>query len=118
MEDSNQPYEYAVHHDEETGKKVRKRIWLIFWLLLAITTVEVTLGLVWSNLGLPWQIIKWTFIVLTLAKAFYIVVEYMHLGHERKSLKITILGPYTLFVVYLLILAITEAYGALCAGSY
>jgi cytochrome c oxidase subunit IV len=110
MEDSNQPYKYAVHHGEEAGKKIRKRIWLVFWILLAVTTVEVSLGLVWKSMGLPWDVIKLTFIVLTLVKAFYIVVDYMHLGHERKSLKLTILGPYTLFIVYLLILVLVEAY--------
>ena len=110
MEDTNQPYKYAVHHDEETGKKVRKRIWVVFWILLAVTTVEVSLGLLWSSMGLPWSVVKWTFVVLTIVKAFYIVMDYMHLGHERTNLKITILGPYSLFIIYLLILVLVEAY--------
>lgn len=110
MDESNQPYEYAVHHDEEAGKKIRKRIWVVFWILLAVTTVEVGLGLLWVNLGLPWNIVKITFIVLTLVKAFYIVMEYMHLGHERRNFKITVLGAYTLFIIYLLVLVLVEAY--------
>lgn len=110
MEDSNQPYKYAVHHDEEAGKKIRKRIWVVFWILLVVTTVEVSLGLMWKNLGLPWDLIKITFIVLTIVKAFYIVADYMHLGHERLNLRITILGPYILFIVYLLVLVLVEAY--------
>lgn len=110
MEANDQPYKYAVHHGEEEGKKVRKRIWLVFWILLAVTTVEVSLGLLWSSMGLPWQVTKWTFIILTIVKAFYIVMDYMHLGHERRNLKITILGPYSLFIIYLLILVLVEAY--------
>ena len=38
-------YQYAVHHSEEVGKKMRKRIWLIFWVLLGITSIEVFLGI-------------------------------------------------------------------------
>lgn len=47
-----EPYKYAVHHSEEEGKKVRRVIWNMFWVLLAITTVEVTLGLIWKNIGI------------------------------------------------------------------
>ena len=47
---------------------------------------------------------KWlrivVFVVLTIVKAYYIVSEFMHLGHERKSLKLSILLPL-LFVVFL-----------------
>ncbi|MCL4856951.1 MAG: cytochrome C oxidase subunit IV family protein [Flavobacteriales bacterium] len=78
---SEEKYEYAVHHSEEDGKKIRKRVWIIFWVLLAITSVEVLLGIYWKDLGLSWGFIKMTFIVLTILKAFYIVSEYMHLKH-------------------------------------
>ncbi|MDB2613221.1 cytochrome C oxidase subunit IV family protein [bacterium] len=33
------------------------------------------------------------FIVLTIIKAAYIVMEFMHLGHEVKGLKLSILLP-------------------------
>jgi len=110
---SDSAYEFAVHHGEEEGKKIRKRIWLIFWVLLGITTVEVTLGLIWKSLSANpdaiWGIIKWTFIILTLFKAFYIVFDYMHLGHERRNLKWTILAPYIIFVLYLTFICLNEA---------
>ncbi len=111
---SESTYEFAVHHSEEDGKKMRKKIWFYFWVLLAITTVEVGLGLIWKNLSANpeniWGIIKTTFIILTLFKAFFIVWEYMHLGHERRNLKWTILAPYIIFVLYLTFICLNEAY--------
>jgi len=49
MENINKPYQYAVHHSEEEGKKTRRMIWNMFWVLLAITSVEVTLGVMWES---------------------------------------------------------------------
>lgn len=104
----DKPYEYAVHHTEEEGKKTRKRIWLIFWVLLAITTVEVVLGIFWKDLGISWSFVKMTFIILTIVKAFYIVSEYMHLKHENTWLKNTLIIPYVLFALYLVYHVFTE----------
>jgi len=56
-----------------------------------------------------WLTIKWGYIILTLFKAAYIVMSFMHLGDERKSFKWVILAPYTLFIVYLLFIGITES---------
>ena len=106
--DDNKPYEYAVHHSEEEGKKARKRIWLIFWVLLAITTVEVMLGIFWKEIGISWFLVKMTFIVLTIFKAFYIVAEYMQLKHEKTGLKNTIIVPFVLLALYLIYHVITE----------
>lgn len=103
-----EPYKYAVHHSEEDGKKARRVIWNMFWVLLAITTVEVTLGLIWKNIGISWGTVKMTFIVLTIAKAYYIVAYYMHLKHEVKAFKNTIIVPFVLFAMYLLYHIITE----------
>ncbi len=101
-------YQYAVHHSEEAGKKIRKKIWLIFWVLLAITTIEVFLGIYWKEMGLPWGLIKMTFIGLTILKAFYIVSEYMHLKHEVTFFKNIIIIPFVLFALYLAYHVMTE----------
>lgn len=107
------PYKFAVHHSEEEGKKLRKRIWLIFWVLLAVTIVEVSLGLVWKNFSETpqdiWWAIKTVFLLLTVGKAYYIVMDYMHLGHERKAFKYTVLAPYIVFVAYLTFICLNEA---------
>lgn len=47
------------------------------------------------------------FIVLTIVKAYYIVAEFMHLGHEKKSLKMSIVLPM-LFVVFLVFILIYQ----------
>lgn len=109
MEDSeNIPYKYAVRHSEEEGKKIRKRIWLMFWVLLAITTVEVALGIFWKEWEISWGAVKLTFIVMTVLKAFFIVSEYMHLKHEKTGLKNTIIIPYAFLALYLIYFLFTE----------
>lgn len=109
MSDFDRTAEYAAHHSEEEGRKARKTIWAIFWLLLAVTGVEVGLGLTWSDLGIAWPIVKWTFIILTLVKAYYIVAFYMHLKHEYKNFKLLVAIPYIVLTVYFIILLLTEA---------
>lgn len=108
MEHSDQPYKYAVHHSEEEGKKVRRMIWNMFWVLLAITSVEVGLGLMWKTWGISWGFVKMTFIVMTIAKAYFIVAYYMHLKHEKSVMKNTIIIPYVLFALYLCYHLFTE----------
>jgi cytochrome c oxidase subunit IV len=105
----NEHYEFAVHHSEEDGKKVRKTIWNIFWVLLAITAVEVILGIFWKSWGLNWGLIKTTFIFLTIMKAYFIVAYYMHMRDEVKSFMFTVIVPYSIFVIYTVLILINEA---------
>jgi cytochrome c oxidase subunit IV len=107
--DFDRTAEYAHKHSEEEGKKVRKMIWVIFWVLLAVTAAEVTLGLIWQDIGVAWGIVKWTFIVLTLVKAYYIVMSYMHLGGERKNFKMVVAIPFIIFAVYLIYILLAES---------
>ena len=102
-------YSLDAHHSEEEGAKMRKNIWFVTALLTVITIVEVTLGSIIKQSSPSWPIIKVLFIILTLIKAAYIVLSFMHLGHEKKSLKYVILVPYILFIIYLLILLLTES---------
>ena len=48
------------------------------------------------------------FVVLTIVKAFYIVGEFMHLSHERKSLIWSVLFPM-IFVALLIFILIYES---------
>lgn len=109
MSDFDRTAEYVNHHSEEEGKAMRRTIWVIFWVLLGITTVEVSLGLVWQQMGLAWGFVKWTFIVLTLVKAYYIVAYYMHLKHEYKSFIYAVILPYVVLAIYLVVMMLTEA---------
>lgn len=55
---AHEPYEFAVHHSEEEGKKIRRTLWNVFWILLIVTTIEVLLGIFWKSWGFPWHIVK------------------------------------------------------------
>ena len=88
-------------------------VWKVFWILLGLTTFEVLLGMykrVFLNetIFLGTKLLNHVFIVLTLVKAAYIVLTFMHLGFERKSLKWTILLPAFILVPYLLFIVLSE----------
>lgn len=78
-------------------------IWRTFWILLAITIFEV--GIAFTSI--PHDILIVVFIVLTIVKAYYIIAFFMHLKHERASLKFSILLPF-LLILYLIVMAIAE----------
>lgn len=92
---------YAAPASEGTG-----RIWKVFWLLSAITILELILGFGlakhWygDNRGLILAV-KGAICILSLAKAFYIVSVFMHLGDELKNLIMTIVVPLCLFIWFI-----------------
>lgn len=107
-------YSLNTHHGEEEGKKIRKKIWFVTFLLTFITVAEVAVGIYYNRRVLgadsfAWASIKIAYIVLTLVKAGYIVLSFMHLGDERRNVRITILAPYALFIGYLIFIAIKES---------
>ncbi|MCE3296734.1 MAG: hypothetical protein K0R65_2448 [Crocinitomicaceae bacterium] len=102
-------YSLHAHHDEEQGKKIRRKIWMVTAILTAITAVEVITGIFVKQHSSIWELVKWAFIILTLFKAGYIVLVFMHLGDEKKSLKYMILIPYFIFILYLIFILIVEA---------
>ena len=81
-------------------------------MLSIITAVEVALGAYIKQGSGAWPFVKWSFIIMTLLKAGYIVVVFMHLGDEKKSLKSMIIIPYVMFIIYLIFIALTEAFAA------
>jgi cytochrome c oxidase subunit IV len=74
------------------------RIWRVFWILLAITVVEVVWGMKVSH-HIPY---KWVnavfFLSMTFVKAGYIVAEFMHLRYEITNMIRSVLIPLVLFV--------------------
>jgi cytochrome c oxidase subunit 4 len=105
-------YSLHAHHSEEEGRKVRRKIWMVTAILSLITLVEVVVGVFFPKdqvTGITWEIIKYSYIVLTLVKAGYIVLIFMHLGDEKKSLKYMVLVPYIIFILYLLFIILVEA---------
>ena len=92
-----------------------RQIWLVFWLLLIVTAIEVILGIIKPPVMVERYLVgvtllNHTFIILTIVKAYYIVYAFMHLGHERKNLKLSILLPVWVLIPYLLFILLTEAY--------
>jgi cytochrome c oxidase subunit IV len=102
-------YETLAHHSEEEGKKTRKVLWRVFWYMLAITIFELIIGSMapsngWS--GTLW--LKLLFIGLTILKAGFIVMAFMHLGHETTFMKYVILLPYAIFISYAIFIILDE----------
>jgi caa(3)-type oxidase subunit IV len=98
-------HEEHAEHDTMT----RKKIWQVFFVLLGITVIEffialylVPKGVIGINIANP------VYIVLTLAKAFYIVAYFMHLKFERVGLVYSIIVPI-LFIVGLILVLTNES---------
>src|SRR6201995_3101072 len=79
-----------------------KPIWRTFWILLGITLVELTLATIHLKTGFPSKyVLNGIYLILTCAKAFYIIAEFMHLRHEIKNLIMTIAVPACLFIWFI-----------------
>ncbi|MBK8519434.1 MAG: cytochrome C oxidase subunit IV family protein [Ferruginibacter sp.] len=92
---------HAPEHASGTG-----RIWKTFWVLSALTVVELGLGyfLYWKHGELSYALTLSTKLLiafLTLAKAYYIVSIFMHLGDEIRNMIMTIIVPLLLFVWFI-----------------
>ena len=92
----------SVHAGHEEANFSTKAIWRTFWILLAITCVELVIGMFiaphFHSLRIMFNVL---YIFLTLTKAFYIVAEFMHLRHELKNMIMTIIVPLFLFVWFI-----------------
>jgi cytochrome c oxidase subunit IV len=101
MEHHTEQSEITFHHEP---KENTRHIWRIFWLLLFITIIELALGFLISFTNFPdWLVlfIKGVIVILSLAKAFYIVSYFMHLGEEIRNMIMTIVVPLFLFVWFI-----------------
>jgi cytochrome c oxidase subunit 4 len=83
------------------------KIWRIFWVLSVLTIVELGLGyfLYAKGADLSSMVVLSTKIligVLTLAKAYYIVSVFMHLGDEIRNFIMTIIVPLSLFIWFII----------------
>lgn len=115
--DMDHQYSLSANHSEEHGVAIRKKIWKVTALLTLITIVEVLVGAFvkqyldaeHTEMNPVWPFIKWGFIVLTLVKAGFIVMSFMHLGDETKNFKWMVLGPYIMFIIYLIFQLLSEA---------
>jgi cytochrome c oxidase subunit IV len=93
----------AHGHDNAHAQFDTKPIWRTFWILLGITMVELMLATIHLKTGFPNKyVLNGVYLILTCAKAFYIIAEFMHLRHEIKNLIMTIAVPALLFVWFII----------------
>lgn len=102
-----------IHTEEHTGDHegmTKKRIWNVFFVLLGITCVEFFIALyLVPNGHMTYHTANPIYIVLTLAKAFYIVGYFMHLKFERIGLVFAIIVP-VLFIIGLILVLTNESH--------
>lgn len=96
--------EITFHPDHSGGTG---KIWKIFWVLSVLTIVELALGyFLYAKHGqLGYTTVlstKCVIGILTLAKAYYIVSVFMHLGDEIRNFIMTIIVPLVLFVWFII----------------
>ena len=94
------------------NKEKINKLWRIAGLLGLVTAIEFLIAFT-IPAGMAKIIL---FVVLTLVKAFYIVAEFMHLGHEVRGLVWSIVLPI-IFIVWLILALILQG-GALSVSVY
>lgn len=98
--------EVTVHHEHTDDTTFKKKVWKTTWILSGITIIELFLGF---GLAKSWfgdstgliLFIKGVICILSLAKAFYIVSIFMHLGDEIRNFIMTIVVPLLLFIWFI-----------------
>src|SRR5215218_6216635 len=104
MEHQSISPEVTVHHDHQSDAEFRRRVRKTTILLSVITVIELCFGITMYATDFPhWvdMFIKGVIVILTLAKAFYIVSIFMHLGDEIRNMIMTIAVPLLLFVWFI-----------------
>lgn len=88
--------EHTQSHDADHESMTRGDIWKVFFILLGLTILEFIIALAIPETFMPHSIKNILYIVLTLAKAFYIVAYFMHLKFEKLFLIYLIVVPMIL----------------------
>lgn len=95
-----------------------QKIWGVLILLSIITTIEVVLGIYKADLPdffikhiVGMKVLNWIFIILTIAKAYYITWDFMHMRDEKGSLKKMVVWTAVFLICYLVYILLQE-------GSY
>lgn len=101
--------EVTVHHHHEDDATFKKKVRKTTILLSIITIIELAIGLTIYTIhkgespnALLVLMFKGAVCILTLAKAYYIVSVFMHLGDEIRNMIMTIVVPLLLFVWFII----------------
>lgn len=99
--------EVSFHHHTDDAE-FKKRVWKTTILLSIITVIELGIGLSIYLIHKgpdPNQLLVLMFkgmvCILSLAKAYYIVSVFMHLGDEIRNMIMTIVVPLLLFIWFI-----------------
>ena len=72
----------------------------IFWILLALTVVEVAI----VYMGLPKMLLASLLVIFAVWKAALVAMHFMHLKFEKKTLTVVALAPFVLCIWLVLML--------------
>ncbi|MGC4235620.1 MAG: cytochrome C oxidase subunit IV family protein [Niabella sp.] len=99
--------EVSFHHHSDDAT-FKKRVWRTTWILSIVTIAELAIGffIYFLHKGDPPYffilLLKGIVCILTLAKAYYIVSVFMHLGDEIRNFMMTIVVPLLLFIWFII----------------
>jgi len=101
--------EVSVPHHHYSDVEFRKRVKKTTIILSVVTIIELAIGLTIYTIHkgpdpshLLVLMFKGMVCILTLAKAYYIVSVFMHLGDEIRNMIMTIVVPLMLFVWFII----------------
>ncbi|MBM3415927.1 MAG: hypothetical protein FJY20_05670 [Bacteroidetes bacterium] len=101
--------EVTVHHHVQDDAAFRKKVRKTTILLSIITVIELGIGLTIYTIHKGANpnatlvlMFKGMVCILSLAKAFYIVSVFMHLGDEIRNMIMTIVVPLMLFIWFII----------------
>ncbi|MGH2553548.1 MAG: cytochrome C oxidase subunit IV family protein [Chitinophagaceae bacterium] len=101
--------EVTVHHEHADDTTFRKKVRKTTILLSIITLIELGIGLTIYTIhkgpdpnAMLVLFFKGMVCILTLAKAYYIVSVFMHLGDEIRNMIMTIVVPLMLFIWFII----------------
>jgi hypothetical protein len=93
-------------------KSNTQKIWGVLILLSIITSVEVYLGIAKPEVLMGYlvgmKILNWIFIILTLAKAYYITWDFMHMRDEKANLRRMVVWTTVFLICYLIFILLLE----------
>ena len=105
--DQHTSSEVTFHHHTETAE-FHRRIRKTTIILSVITIIELAIGLTIYTMhkgehpnAMLVLLFKGVVCILTLAKAFYIVSVFMHLGDEIRNMIMTVVVPLMLFIWFI-----------------
>ena len=108
MEHNTVSSEVTFHHEPHSDEEFRKRVKKTTILLSVITIIELGIGLAIYTMHKGEHpneflvlLFKGIVCILTLAKAYYIVSVFMHLGDEIRNMIMTIVVPLSLFIWFI-----------------